>query len=114
MSLKTKLRVFAHDKLSHYQWATWLVMPLAFLPLGALMGYPIHLLCLVAGLGSPALAWAIGKASEWLDGRVNEAAEIMGQAPPRQVSEGDVIATALGGVPQAIPLLIVAAMTWPR
>lgn len=116
MSIKDMLRVYPHDKLSHYQWATWLSTPvgIAVLVVGLfVLMAPIHYASLAAALATVVASTAIGIGGEWIDKRANDAAKEAGVEVTHVVSEGDVLASALGGLPAAITLAFVAALTWP-
>lgn len=116
MSIKDLLTVFRHDHLSHYQWASWFAAAAAILTLVVavtLAALPLALACLLGAIASVATAVAAGKAGELLDARTNAAAIANGEWPPREVSEGDVRASALGCLPSALPLLAAYLVAQP-
>jgi hypothetical protein len=109
MNIKDMLRVFPWDKLSHYQWASWFatlgaVITIATMVVQFRIGLPM------AALGGAVVAIAVaaiaGFAGERLDQQANDAAAAGGQAPPHEVSTGDIVASALGALPVAAPLLL--------
>lgn len=116
MSIKDMLRVYPHDKLSHYQWASWFAAAAAIIAVAAVLlltGMPLPIAALAGAGASVAVAVLAGVAGEYMDKRANDAAIAVGAEPTRAVSEGDVIASALGASPSALPLLALAALTWP-
>ena len=109
MSFKDQLKLFPHDKLSHYQWASWFATIAAIAAMLVVFfgaAQPLGVAALAGAAASTITAYAAGKLGELSDERANEDAEVLG-TPLREVSDADVKASLLGCIPSALPLFAV-------
>lgn len=117
MNFKAMLRVFPADKLAHYQWASWFSTAAAVIAvlfaMIALHSSPASaaLAGVVASVGT---ALAAGKMGERSDRLANAKAAAAGEPPPHEVSTSDVLASLLGCIPSAVPLLVLFIATHAR
>lgn len=70
------------------------------------------LIFVLAGVVAIAAAWGAGRWKESADAEANAIAEAAGMVPPHEVSQGDIDATAVGGVLVAIPMWLLALAAW--
>lgn len=114
-------KLFAQDKANHYFYGSLAAAIGGALCAAALIGLagvalPPPWLYVLIALAAIASAAGLGWATEARQARLNAAAVARGEAPPHTVSEGDAVATALGGVSVALPWLVAAlvvALTGP-
>jgi hypothetical protein len=111
MGIKERLTVFRWDHLSHYQWASWFALAAALAALAVLLGPLRGLAGVAASLG---IAAAAGQATALAAGLLGEASDASANEEAgrqvREVGRGDVLASALGGVPVSAPLALAWAM----
>jgi hypothetical protein len=108
LSLKARLKVFRHDWLSHYQWASWFALAVAMAVMAILLiNTPISLsnAAGIAAIAAMATSIAAGVLGEKSDAAENE------NGGNREVSRSDAVASSIGGLPVALPLVLVWFMS---
>lgn len=105
-------KLFPQDKANHYAYGSWIATAAAAAVMAVALGCghaPGWLPAAAAAAGAFA-ALAAGVWKEAQDQVANDAAFAAGEPPPHEVSSADVLATALGAVPVAVPLLALSAL----
>ena len=119
MSLVDQIPVVRGDWANHCLYGSHAAWPAACGGLGGalLVPLPLWAACALGALAAVVAAASLGAWKEWRDARINRAALARGLPAPHEASRGDIVATALGAVPVAVPLLVLALLLrlvdWP-
>lgn len=103
------MKLFPQDKANHYAYGSWVATVAACIVMLLVVKlFPRELpwLFAIGAIAGAAGALAAGVAKELLDDAANDAATLLGQPAPHGVERSDIVATALGAVPVAVPLLL--------
>jgi hypothetical protein len=107
------MKLFAQDKANHYAYGSWAALGAAMVALVAGLSVAGYALATAAGVAAMAAISVAGAAGAWKEARddlANAEALARGESPPHDVSRNDLIATLLGALPVAAPLLLLAAL----
>lgn len=118
MNIKDRLLAYmpAQDKLGHFFVGAVAATSVALIVMAtAALHFDLKMpgMAIAGVISSVLTALVAGVVGEKMDKKANDDAASSGEQPVHAVSKRDVVATALGAAPVALPLLLMLAMTAP-